>query len=79
MLDNPFEKVALVGRARIGQSLNGDVYSSNNHNDRLRAVSTLLIRGVHSSIDEGRYTCSPSDGSNEASTRVYVLEGIKIN
>ena len=69
----------MTGGTRTGQSLNEAVHLSNNHNDRLRAVSTLLIRGAHSSIDEGRYTCSPSDGTNEASTRVYVLEGIKIN
>ena len=73
------EKVALIGGKRNRQSLNGAIHSSNNQDDKLRALSSLLIRGAHSAIDEGRYTCSPSDGTNEASTRVYVLEGIQIH
>ena len=73
------EKVALIGGTRNGQSLNGALHSSNNQDDKLRAVSSLLIRGAHSSIDEGKYTCSSSDGTTEASTRVYVIEGINIH
>ena len=69
------EKVTLIGGIRNGESLNGAIHNSNNQDDKLRAVSSLLIRGAHPAIDEGRYTCSPSDGTNEASTRVYILEG----
>ena len=70
------EKVTLIGEIRNGDSLNGGaIHNLNNQDDKIRAVSSLLIRGAHPAIDEGRYTCSPSDGTNEASTRVYVLEG----
>ena len=71
------EKVALVGGpTRKNKSLNRAAAShSDNYSDRLRAVSHLLIRDASPDIDEGRYTCSPSDGTIEASTTLFVLEG----
>ena len=69
------EKVSLIGGNRIHNSLKEKVDVSNNHSDRLRVVSNLLIRDASSTIDGGRYTCSPSDGTTEASTVLYVLEG----
>merc|ERR1712136_394533 len=70
------EKVALVGGpTRKNKSLNRAAAShSDNYSDRLRAVSHLLIRDASPDIDEGRYTCSPSDGTIEASTTLFVLE-----
>ena len=73
------EKVTLnIGgrQTRKNKSLNGAAVShSDNYSDRLRAVSHLLIRDASPDIDEGRYTCSPSDGTTEASTTLHVLEG----
>ena len=71
------EKVALVGGpTRKNKSLNRAASShSDNYSDRLRAVSHLLIRDASPDVDEGRYTCSPSDGTIEASTTVFILEG----
>ena len=69
------EKLSMVGGISKHKSPNGTLDISHNRFDRLRAVSSLLIRSASPAIDEGRYTCSPSDGTTEASTMLHVIEG----
>ena len=73
------EKNSLIAGNRVNNPLNEKGNISNAHSDRVRAVSNLLIQDASPNIDEGTYTCSPSDGTTEASTRLYVLQGEQAN
>ena len=66
------DKVSLIGGTRNGMT---DIVSEDDHSEKLRTASSLLIRGASPLMDEGRYTCSPSDGTIEVSTTLHVIEG----